>query len=163
MKLTRILVTVALLMLVVVSPMLALEDRIDTAANLSATAVCMLLFGLPFTMIHDAIKKDARERQAAEEYKRELAAKIRKTQYMNANVSTTRKTSTSSAIGRAVVGGAIAGDVGAIVGASTAKQKVKSKHTTTFLVLYKDGHKSLETVADESLEYQVYVDKLEIE
>jgi len=138
------------------------ENR-DPGVTCCAVAILLVAFGSPFTIAHDYKKEVEEERQANEEYKRELAAKIRKTQYMNANVSTTRKTSTSSAIGRAVVGGAIAGDVGAIVGASTAKQKVKNKHTTTFLVLYKDGHKSLETVADESLEYQVYVDKLEIE
>lgn len=98
-----------------------------------------------------------------EEQKRQLADKILKTRYMSGDTIVTSKTSTSSAISRAVVGNAIAGDVGAIVGASTAKQKVKEKHTTTFLVFYKDGCKELQTVENNTLQFEVYVAKLEIE
>ena len=98
-----------------------------------------------------------------ENERQQLDEKILKTRYMSGDTIVTSKTSTSSAVGRAVVGNAIAGDVGAIVGASTAKQKVKEKHTTTFLVFYKDGHKNLETVEDGTLQFEVYVDKLEIE
>ena len=101
--------------------------------------------------------------QEREDWKRQLGENIVKTKYMSGHHVTTSKASTSSAVGRAVVGGAIAGDVGAIVGASTAKQKTKAKHTTTFLVFYKDGHKNLETVEDGTLQFEVYVDKLEIE
>lgn len=104
-----------------------------------------------------------KKQQEYEEQKRQLADKIQKTRYMNGDTVVTSKLSTSSAVGRAVVGNAIAGDVGAIVGASTAKQKTKAKHTTTFLVFYKDGHKNLETVEDGTLRFEVYVDKLEIE
>lgn len=98
-----------------------------------------------------------------ENERRQLDEKILKTRYMSGDTVVTSKLSTSSAVGRAVVGNAIAGDVGAIVGASTAKQKTKEKHTTTFLVFYKDGHKNLETVEDGTLQFEVYVDKLEIE
>ena len=98
-----------------------------------------------------------------EKERRLLDEKILKTRYMSGDTVVTSKLSTSSAVGRAVVGNAIAGDVGAIVGASTAKQKTKEKHTTTFLVFYKDGHKNLETVEDGTLQFEVYVDKLEIE
>lgn len=98
-----------------------------------------------------------------ENERRQLDEKILKTRYMSGDTVVTSKLSTSSAVGRAVVGNAIAGDVGAIVGASTAKQKTKEKHTTTFLVFYKDGHKNLETVEDGTLRFEVYVDKLEIE
>lgn len=98
-----------------------------------------------------------------EEQKRQIADKILKTRYMNGDTVVTSKLSASSAVGRAVVGNAIAGDIGAIVGASTAKQKTKEKHTTTFLVFYKDGHKNIETVEDGTLQFEVYVDKLEIE
>ena len=101
--------------------------------------------------------------QERESWKQQLGENIVKTKYMSGHHVTTTKTSTSSAVGRAVVGGAIAGDVGAIVGVSTAKQKVKEKHTTTFLVFYKDGHKKLDTVEDDTLLFEVYVDKLEIE
>lgn len=98
-----------------------------------------------------------------ENERRLLDEKILKTRYMSGDTVVTSKLSTSSAVGRAVVGNAIAGDVGAIVGASTAKQKIKEKHTTTFLVFYKDGHKNLETVENGTLQFEVYVDKLEIE
>lgn len=104
-----------------------------------------------------------KKQQEYEEQKRQLADTILKTRYMSGDTVVTSKLSTSSAVGRAVVGNAIAGDVGAIVGASTAKQKTKEKHTTTFLVFYKDGNKNLETVEDGTLQFEVYVDKLEIE
>lgn len=161
MKRTKRLFKIVLLAFLVAFVFLFFEN-IDAAAKVLAFTICAAILILPGTLIADLITKSVEKRQAKEDYRQLLSNKIEKTQYMNGNVATTSKTSTSSAIGRAVVGGAIAGDVGAIVGASTAKQKVKEKHTTTFLVIYKDGHKSLETVEDDSLEYQVYVDKLEI-
>lgn len=68
------------------------------------------------------------------------------------------KASTSSAAMRGTVGGLVAGPVGALVGASTAK----NKRSTTFLILYKDGKKESRTVPNNSLEYQEYIKYLEI-
>lgn len=68
------------------------------------------------------------------------------------------KTSTASATARGTVGGIVAGPVGSIVGASTAK----SKRSTTFLVIYKNGNKVTRTVPNNSLEYQKYIKYLEI-
>ena len=67
------------------------------------------------------------------------------------------KTSTASAAGRGAIGGFVAGPVGAVIGASTAKQK----RSTTFLVFYKDGKKSTVTVQNNSLEYQKYIKYLD--
>lgn len=67
------------------------------------------------------------------------------------------KTSTASAAMRGAVGNAVAGPVGGIVGASTAK----SKRSTTFLIVYKDGKKVTRTVPNNSLDYQKYVKYLD--
>lgn len=68
------------------------------------------------------------------------------------------KTSTASAAARGTVGGIVAGPVGSIVGASTAK----SKRSTTFLIVYKDGKKITRTVPNNSFEYQKYVKYLDV-
>lgn len=67
------------------------------------------------------------------------------------------KTSTASAAARGAVGNIVAGPVGGIVGASTAK----SKRSTTFLIVYKNGKKQTKTVPNDSLEYQKYVKYLD--
>ena len=67
------------------------------------------------------------------------------------------KTSTASAAVRGTVGNAVAGPVGAIVGASTAKVN----RSTTFLIFYKSGRKTTKTVPNNSLEYQKYIKYLE--
>lgn len=67
------------------------------------------------------------------------------------------KTSAASAAARSTVGGIVAGPVGSIVGASTAK----SKRSTTFLIFYKNGKKVTRTVPNNSLEYQKYVKYLD--
>lgn len=56
---------------------------------------------------------------------------------------------------RAVVGGAIAGEVGAIIGGASAKTKVQGK--TTFRVWYQDGHDELKTVDDYSPQWHEYM------
>lgn len=67
------------------------------------------------------------------------------------------KTSVSSAATRGVVGNMVAGPVGAVVGASTAK----SNRSTTFLIFYKNGKKATRTVPNNSLEYQKYIKYLD--
>lgn len=73
-------------------------------------------------------------------------------------IDTHAKTSAASAAVRGTVGGAVAGPVGAIVGASTAK----NKHSTTFLIVYKNGKKETRTVPNTSLEYQKYAKYLDV-
>ncbi len=67
------------------------------------------------------------------------------------------KTSTVSETVRGTVGILMAGLVGGLIGASTAK----SKRSTTFLIIYKDGTKQARTVPNGSLEYQQYIKYLE--
>lgn len=67
------------------------------------------------------------------------------------------KTSTVSAAARGTVGHLVAGPVGGIVGASTAK----SNRSTTFLVIYENGKKVTRTVPNNSFEYQKYVKYLD--
>ena len=78
--------------------------------------------------------------------------------------TSTSRAKTGSSIGRAVVGGMIAGPVGSIVGAGTAKRKteVQERHTTTFMVFYKDGSRRHETVENGSKLYNFYMNKVEM-
>ena len=91
---------------------------------------------------------------------------IVKTKFIDSShtATSTSRTSTSSAIGRAAVGSMIAGPVGAVVGASTAKQRhtVNEHHTTTFMVYYSDGTHRHETVENNSSKYNLYMSKLEL-
>lgn len=79
-------------------------------------------------------------------YNEELAKEITRATIIGSD----SKTKTGSAIGRAIVGDFVAGGVGSIVGASTAKKDGMTK----FLVEFADGHKAVETVKDNSLRFQ---------
>lgn len=74
---------------------------------------------------------------------------------LNDGVKYSTRTSTSSAIGRGLVGGALFGPVGAIVGGSTGKRKTTQRKgwSVAFLVCYDDGSKKTETVARGSDRY----------
>lgn len=72
-------------------------------------------------------------------------------------VGSDSKTSTGSAVGRAIVGDAVAGLGGAVVGAATAKNTTMTK----FLVTYMDGHKAIETVKDNSDRFNLLISMLE--
>lgn len=60
------------------------------------------------------------------------------------------KTSAGSALARGAVGDLIGGPVGAVVGASTAKQK----KSTTFLITYTDGRRETRTVPNTHSDYK---------
>lgn len=68
------------------------------------------------------------------------------------------KTSAASAATRGIIGNAVAGPLGAVVGSSTAKQN----RSTTFLIIYKSGRKLTRTVSNSSLEYQKYIKYLDV-
>lgn len=72
-------------------------------------------------------------------------------------VDTFGKKSTAGVAARGVVGDVVAGPVGALVGASTAKDK----RSTTFLITYKDGKKLTRTVQNNSAEYRKYIKYLD--
>lgn len=92
--------------------------------------------------------------------------RVIKTKFVDSSHTSTitSQTSLGSAIGRAVVGGMVAGTLGSVVGASTAKQRhtTHEKHSTTFMVYYKNGCNVVKTVDNSSAEYKLYMEKLEI-
>lgn len=86
---------------------------------------------------------------------------IVKTKIVDSSHTSSNQVSTGSAVGRAVVGNALFGGVGAVVGASTAKRKTKEHHTTTFLVYYDNGTTLHKTVENGTPLYEKYMAKLE--
>ena len=64
-------------------------------------------------------------------------------------------------IGRAVVGGAIAGSVGAVVGANTGKKKYTQEQYTVFKVWYADGHTDIEKVSHKAQKYKEYLNLIQ--
>lgn len=85
-----------------------------------------------------------------------------KTKFVDSSHTATSKTKTGSAVGRAAIGGLVAGPVGALVGAGTAKQKTVERHTTTFMVYYDDGSRKVETVSNGSYQYDRYMELLDM-
>ena len=82
----------------------------------------------------------------------------------SANYTTKTKKGLLSTASRGLVGGALFGPVGGIIGASTAKSKSTTKVTSeniTFLVEYANGRKATETVKVNSLRYQMLCQLLE--
>lgn len=82
------------------------------------------------------------------------------------NLDSKTKTSTGSAIGRGIVGGALLGPAGAIIGAGTAKKKTTTKEVDTgerkFLVEYTDGTRSEETARVGTSRYQYLMSKVKM-
>lgn len=66
------------------------------------------------------------------------------------------RTSTTSAVGRAIVGDMLAGPTGAFIGAATAKQTPQrfSEGTMTFRITWSDGSQTTETVSKDSPQYR---------
>lgn len=85
-----------------------------------------------------------------------------RTKFIDSSHTATAQTKTCSAVGRAAVGSLIAGPVGALVGAGTAKQKIVEYHTTTFIVYYNDGSRKAETVSNGSYQYKRYMELLDV-
>ena len=73
-------------------------------------------------------------------------------------VHTSSKKDAGSTIARGVVGAWVAGDAGAIVGASTGKMK----DFTTFLIIYSDDSRETREVENGSTMYNLYIKYLEI-
>lgn len=77
--------------------------------------------------------------------------------------NSTVTTSTGSAVGRGLVGAAIAGPVGAVVGAGTAKQKVtQSADEYVFRVFWDNDTVTIEKCTYNSDMYNKCIDKLEV-
>lgn len=106
-------------------------------------AFLAFLFSRPLKKAENAFDRESRD--------------VVKTRFIKTDVRT--ETSTSSAVGRAIVGDFVVGSVGAMVGASTAKEKDKSE--STFIVFYRDGSSIVKTVRDGSEYYELYMSRLE--
>lgn len=72
-------------------------------------------------------------------------------------IGTSTRANTGSAVGRAMVGDALAGFGGALIGVATAK----NTDMTKFLVTYRDGHTGTETVKNNSARFKELIAVLE--
>lgn len=114
-----------------------------------------------FAVLHKASKNANKARKLVGNIVEIEKERTVKTTIVDSSHTVTSRTSTGSAVGRAVVGGAIFGGIGALVGATTAKQKSIEKHSTTFLVYYNDGNRTHKTVKNGSELYEIYMSRLE--
>lgn len=96
-----------------------------------------------------------RERNEAERRKEEeKLANIRKTVILSHATLTDK----DNAMTRGIVGMALVGTAGAVIGTSTAKER----QTTTFLVVYNDESRETREVENGSELYNIYVQYLEV-
>ena len=79
---------------------------------------------------------------------------IEKTKIINTNTVKNSK----EALNRGVTGAVLFGVTGAIIGSSSAKHI----STTTFLIIYKDGHRETDEVVNGSRFYEFYIQFLEV-
>ena len=79
---------------------------------------------------------------------------IEKTKIINTNTVKNSK----EAFNRGVTGAVLFGVTGAIIGSSSAKHI----STTTFLIIYKDGHRETDEVVNGSRFYEFYIQFLEV-
>ncbi|WP_459129200.1 hypothetical protein [Guggenheimella bovis] len=130
-----------------------------------------IIFAVVFIcLIYIAIEEHQRRKKygkpiTVEQYRKMMETdpyEIVKTKIIDTSHTSSDQVSTGSAVGRAVIGGALFGDIGAIVGASTAKRKVKEHHTTTFMVYYDNGMTQHKTVENGSKLYEKFMAKLEV-
>lgn len=106
-------------------------------------------------------KKNKEENEAYEKAKKEDAEREewKATHIKKAVIVATRVgKNNGSAIIRGVVGDALIGTSGAVIGTSTAKQK----QFTTFLLVYEDDTRETKEVENGSPLYQTYINYIEI-
>lgn len=100
-----------------------------------------------------------------ERERKERSTRVVKTRIIDSysHSHTTGRVSTSSAVGRGIVGGMIAGPLGAAVGAGTAKKKytTSEQRTVVFKVWYADGHDEIKKVTQGSADYNKFIEKIE--
>ena len=84
-----------------------------------------------------------------------------RTKILDSSASYTAKTDTSDALSRAVVGGALFGRGGAVLGAATAEQKITEHRRLTFRLWYDNGTVTEKTVSESSKECALYLQFLQ--
>lgn len=125
---------------------------------LSLTFVILLAIYIP--PIYKKKKEERRINELPEEEKKIEIEKQRKRETIKKVIiiSNNSEKSTGSAAGRAIVGGALFGLAGLVVGASTAK----NKNYITFLVEYEDSHRETYNVEINSPLYKKLIEYIEI-
>lgn len=109
-------------------------------------------------------QRKVEERRAvtlAKQEQQALARTVVKTKILDSQSTMTSKGSMVSSAGRAVLGGMVAGTIGAIIGGSTGKRTIQEYKSTTFKVWYGDGSIKIKTVSNGSYDWKQYMEKLE--
>ena len=80
------------------------------------------------------------------------------------NSHSSTRTSTSSALGRGIVGAAIAGPIGALAGAATARSETVTNSDTeyTFKVWWSDDTTTIERCKYDDANYRRFIEKIEL-
>lgn len=141
---------------------------------------CLLLFG-PFIILFIISQNSERKKKEkydnglldpieAEKYKNKLLLESEKNEKIRKHKTilktmivasdSNRHQKMGSSIIRGTIGGALLGPVGMISGAMSGKHK--NDNTTTFLVLYEDGHKETIITETNSSEFKKLCQYLEI-
>lgn len=123
---------------------------------LAFLVVFAIIFAI-YKAMKEADQPDEEEEQIEEKKFLELTERknlIEKTKIINTNTVKNSK----EAFNRGVTGAVLFGVTGAIIGSSSAKHI----STTTFLIIYKDGHRETDEVVNGSRFYEFYIQFLEV-
>lgn len=93
---------------------------------------------------------------------RKLARTVVKTKILDGySVTTSSGPGLLETAGRATIGGALGGPIGALIGGSTGRRTYQEYRHTTFKVWYGDGKTKIKTVPNGNPDWVKYMDKLE--
>ena len=113
------------------------------------------------------LKTLADKEKAQKEQKAWLLKNIEKTKLITVNGQGAKSyTTTNGAIGRAIVGSMVAGPVGAVIGASTARTHTTTKDEPSkymFMVYYKNGSRERDTVTEDNWKFEIYMDYIDLD
>jgi len=121
----------------------------------SSFVIFIILIGLMFVGLMFAAKNNKKQCDEKVILKTVLLDK-------HGNTVSTTRTSTSSALGRGLVGGAVAGPLGAVAGAATAKQRTVSSSDDEYIfrVYWGDQTVTVEKCRYGDYWYKRYIEKL---
>lgn len=127
-----------------------------------ATAIYFAIT-IPIILIIYSLKVDSDRKKE----KAQLLRRIRKTKLIAiTNGSGSRShTTTHGAISRAAIGTLVAGPVGGIIGASTARTHTYTTNDPPkymFIVYYKNGKHKRDTVTEKDWKFEIYMDHIDL-